>query len=72
MANSKLDQLVDALLELKKGNKQFFLKSICDYYPRCFSVKSKLSFQKLFSFFLFHPFDGVAKCCAGKLSIVSC
>ncbi len=38
MANSKLDQLVSALLELKKGNKQFFLKSIRDYYPRCFSI----------------------------------
>jgi len=38
MANNKLDQLVDALLELKKGNKQSFLKSIRDYYPRCLSI----------------------------------
>ncbi|MEA1925929.1 MAG: radical SAM protein [Patescibacteria group bacterium] len=38
MANSKLDQLIDALLELKKGNKRFFLKSIRDYYPRCLSI----------------------------------
>ena len=36
--NKKLNQLTNALLKLKKGNKQSFLKNIRDYYPRCLSI----------------------------------